>query len=89
MSRNFLICLMMSLATTQARAQKLVAPDKNPVQASLVADVDAIVPGESFTLGLRFKIQPHWHTYWINPGDVGTETSITFTKSDLQFGAIQ
>jgi DsbC/DsbD-like thiol-disulfide interchange protein len=88
MYRIVLFSLMMSLVA-QAQAQNLALPDAGPVQASLIANVDAIVPGESFTIGLRFKIKSHWHTYWINPGDVGTETSITFKKSDLQFGAIQ
>jgi DsbC/DsbD-like thiol-disulfide interchange protein len=88
MYRMVFFSLMMSLVA-QAHAQNLALSDAGPVQASLIANVDAIVPGESFTLGLRFKIKSHWHTYWINPGDVGTETSITFKKSDLQFGAIQ
>ena len=28
-------------------------------------------PGKSFTLGIRMKLEPEWHTYWENPGDAG------------------
>lgn len=44
------------------------------VEAELVADRDAVVPGESMRLGLRLAHDPHWHTYWRNPGDSGLPT---------------
>lgn len=61
----------------------------HPVRASLLADVDAIVPGRSFTVGVLFNIQPHWHTYWVNPGDAGTPTTVEMSGQGLEFGAIQ
>lgn len=33
-------------------------------------------------LGLRQRIARGWHTYWINPGDSGEPTSITWTLPD-------
>jgi DsbC/DsbD-like thiol-disulfide interchange protein len=36
-------------------------------------------PGAGIYLGLHQKIIPHWHTYWVNPGDSGTATSIAWT----------
>ena len=45
-------------------------------EASLVAGVKAVVPGEPFTVGLRIGMDPHWHSYWENAGDAGMPTSI-------------
>jgi thiol:disulfide interchange protein DsbD len=48
------------------------------VRARLVASVDAVYPGADILLGLNQKIIPHWHTYWVNPGDSGLATTITW-----------
>lgn len=59
--------------------------DKNAgdklVQTKLLADVAAVEPGGTFTVGLLQTIEPHWHTYWINPGDGGMATTVTW-KTD-------
>ncbi len=61
------------------------------VQASLLANVSAIKPGEPFTAGVLLKMKPGWHTYWSNPGDAGLPTRVQwilpagFTASDLRF----
>lgn len=52
------------------------------VQAQLVASVAAVHPGSEIYLGLHQKIIPHWHTYWVNPGDSGSATTITWTLPD-------
>src|SRR5688572_21942196 len=49
------------------------------VQAQLVASVQAVHPGAEIYLGVNQKIIPHWHTYWINPGDSGNATAIAWT----------
>jgi DsbC/DsbD-like thiol-disulfide interchange protein/cytochrome c biogenesis protein CcdA len=46
------------------------------VEAELVAERDALVPGEPLTVALRLKMIPGWHTYWRNPGDSGEPTRI-------------
>lgn len=46
------------------------------VQALLVASVTAVHPGEDIYLGVHQRIIPHWHTYWLNPGDSGIATTI-------------
>ncbi len=48
-------------------------------RATLIADVDTIEPGKSFRLGVRYEIDPHWHIYWINPGDTGLNTKIEWS----------
>jgi len=77
-----------------ALAALLPAPVRaaSHVQASLVAADASIQPGKPFTVALRFVHDPHWHTYWTNPG-TGLATSLTwtlppgFTASDIQWPA--
>jgi thiol:disulfide interchange protein/DsbC/DsbD-like thiol-disulfide interchange protein len=40
------------------------------VEARLIAEADAAVPGQSFRVAIHLKMDPHWHTYWENPGDL-------------------
>src|SRR5665213_1839458 len=62
------------------------------VKASLVAADTSIQPGKPFTVALRFEHDPHWHTYWLNPG-TGLPTSLTwhlpagFTAGEIQWPA--
>lgn len=49
------------------------------VRATLLADAGVAVPGRSFTLGVRLAMKPHWHTYWVNPGEAGEATRIRMT----------
>lgn len=59
------------------------------VQASLVAAEASIQPGRPFTVALRLVHDPHWHTYWINPG-TGYATSLKWTLPEgFKAGAIQ
>ncbi|WP_235425588.1 protein-disulfide reductase DsbD family protein [Cellvibrio mixtus] len=59
-----------------AQADRAATPQ---VEAQLVASVNAVVPGSEIYLGVNQKIIPHWHTYWINPGDSGNATTISWT----------
>ena len=52
------------VVTDQVRAELLVHAPKG-IQA-----------GETFWLGLHIEHQPHWHTYWQNPGDSGLPTRL-------------
>jgi len=45
-----------------------VLESSGQVQATLVADVLAVAPGQPFTVALRLQHEPHWHTYWTNAG---------------------
>jgi thiol:disulfide interchange protein DsbD len=55
------------------------------VRAELVAHApEGIGPGRPLALGLLIDHQPHWHTYWKNPGDSGLPTLLTW---DLPAGA--
>jgi thiol:disulfide interchange protein/DsbC/DsbD-like thiol-disulfide interchange protein len=63
------------------------------VEVELVADRAALAPGQPLKLGLRIRHDPHWHTYWRNPGDSGLPTQLTlslppgFSAGDIQWPA--
>jgi len=56
----------------------LPSPARAQVTASLVAADASIRPGKSFMVALRLVHQPHWHTYWVNPG-TGLPTKLKWT----------
>jgi thiol:disulfide interchange protein len=63
------------------------------VSAQLVAEHTAVQPGQSLRVGLKIDHQPHWHTYWRNPGDSGLPTTVNWMLppgaqiSDIQWPA--
>lgn len=66
------------------------APKKELVQAESLASVSAIKPGEPFKVGVRFKIEPDWHIYWINPGESGEATTVQWTFPEgYKVGALE
>lgn len=71
--RRVILLSLASLIVVQAAA---AAPDGHPVQAELVADVTAVAPGDSLTLGVVLRMAPGWHTYWAYSGDAGLATSV-------------
>jgi thiol:disulfide interchange protein DsbD len=46
------------------------------LRAELIAENTALVPGQRSWLGVRLTHEPHWHTYWTNPGDSGLPTKL-------------
>ncbi len=60
------------------------------VEIDLLAEQNAAVPGQQLTVALAQRIIPHWHTYWLNPGESGLPTEITWTLPEgWTAGAIQ
>ncbi len=49
------------------------------VQVKLVADKDAVAPGDTLTVAVVEDIIPEWHTYWLNPGDSGIAPTLSWT----------
>ncbi|MES2697742.1 MAG: protein-disulfide reductase DsbD domain-containing protein [Verrucomicrobiota bacterium] len=91
MLRRLLLPFALGLATLFAAsaAQAATAARTPHVKASLVAADASVQPGKPITLALRLQHDPHWHTYWQNPG-TGLPTEL---KWDLppgwQAGPIQ
>jgi thiol:disulfide interchange protein DsbD len=81
--RKQLLVFLALLATIAGAlvAQSSDAPsagkDTSPhSSAELVSEFSTVTPGEPFTLGLMVKLDPEWHSYWVNPGDAGLGTTI-------------
>ena len=73
------VALLMSAAPSAAFAQGAVVLT-DQARAELVAHAPrGLVPGEPAWLGLAIKHQPHWHSYWKNPGDSGMATKLRWT----------
>jgi thiol:disulfide interchange protein DsbD len=51
---------------------------RGDVKVTLVGAGASIQPGKTFTVALRIEHEPHWHTYWLNPG-TGLPTTIAWT----------
>jgi len=68
---------------------------ENPLSVELVSEVKAIVPGETFTIGLHLNPPAGFHTYWKHPGLVGVATSVEwslppgFSAGEIQWPAPQ
>jgi thiol:disulfide interchange protein len=75
------ILLLLALAWTMpctAGAQNAVVKT-DEVRAELVAHApEGVAPGKPVWLGLLIEHQPHWHTYWKNPGDSGLPTTFAW-----------
>jgi len=67
-----LITLLLAILPLLARA------DDEHVKVTLLSDSSALVPGQAAWLGVRLEHDPHWHTYWINPGDSGLATKLAW-----------
>ena len=48
------------------------------VRARLVPETTAAVAGSTLWVALRLEHAERWHTYWINPGDAGKATEISW-----------
>jgi len=64
-----------SVVTTPRVRAELLAHAPQGVPVGVGADTAAA----SVWVGLQLTHQPHWHTYWKNPGDSGLPTSLEWT----------
>jgi len=78
-----LLSPLVFLAAVGVPAQDDEMPDGDKlVQVSVVADREAVKPGGTATLAVRYAIEPKWHVYWENPGDSGMSTRAKFTAPE-------
>lgn len=84
----FPLALLCLLVPGPLEAQFFGVPSK--AEPDLVADITAVVPGKTFTVGIRFKIADKWHLYWRFPGDSGAPPSVRWElPPGVEAGAIQ
>lgn len=77
---RWLFLLLTPLLPALAAAADPAVVTTDHVRAELVAHApDGVAPGREVRLGLKIAHQPHWHTYWSNPGDSGLATTLAWT----------
>jgi len=72
--RFFVPVLLLCVISLSAHAS-----DGSHTTVRLVADVSAVRPGETFTVGVLMTMEKGWHTYWKNSGEAGLPTEIQWT----------
>jgi DsbC/DsbD-like thiol-disulfide interchange protein len=76
-ARIVLIVLLSLLLPQTGKAQTASAAPHGKVE--LIAEENAVVPGRSLWVGLRFELEKDWHIYWVNPGDSGQPPRVQWT----------
>ncbi|MEM7651262.1 MAG: protein-disulfide reductase DsbD domain-containing protein [Pseudomonadota bacterium] len=76
-----ILFLLLSLFSLAALNNPAWAQETNDplVKVRLLAERGEIGPGDEVWIGAEQSITPKWHTYWKNPGDSGTPTTVTWT----------
>lgn len=79
------------LPSTVTRKPKGVADEaEKAVNARIIAQGAALVPGRTTTIGVNFDLAPGWNLYWRNPGDSGLPISVKFeTVEGVTLGEAQ
>ena len=54
------------------------AGDTGNLRFQVIPEASTIVKNGDLLIGLRQTPAPGWHSYWVNPGDVGLATEITW-----------
>lgn len=63
-------------------AQPVPAVPDLPGSIQLIAEDESVKPGRDSWVGLYFRLEPHWHIYWINPGDSGEPPQVQWDLPD-------
>ncbi len=79
------IIVTMFVTAAVALAQPV---ESGKAQVDLVSAKSPIKPGEPVLLGLRMKVEPGWHTYWVNPGESGMKPAMEW-KLPAGFGPVR
>lgn len=85
------ICvLLLFLAWLPLFAEEAPPVRSEHTEVQLVSEVTEIQPGTPFWVALRMKMDPGWHTYWVNPGDAGGVTTVDWhLPAGFSVGPIQ
>lgn len=77
---GFLALIVATLAPQNAFATgPSLSPSTDHVRVELISPSQSAQPGKKVWIGLRMRHDPHWHTYWKNPGDSGMPTQFELT----------
>ena len=78
---KFYILILLGLAYVPSM-QAYEYQDAGESSIEIITESKTLVAGDGLLIGLKFKLNPGWHTYWKNPGDAGEGASITWTLPD-------
>jgi hypothetical protein len=81
MMRNYLLSLLtlVCLFVADARSEGYGAAGTRIDHVRLEAALEtALKSGATAWVAMRQVIDPGWHTYWLNPGDAGLATTLTW-----------
>ena len=71
-------CLVLSINQSLHSDSKYFASDSS---IELLSNSNSIQPGDELLVGVKFRLEKDWHTYWKNPGDAGEGASIKWNLS--------
>lgn len=74
-----LLAVAFAAAASAATASSWFTTDQGEVR--LIAAQAALSGQKTQTLGLEFRMVPHWHIYWLSPGDAGYPPRLDWTGS--------
>ncbi len=78
-----MVCLFLLGCLFPASAATSATVRSKHTEATLVSEYMSLQPNQEWlSIFIRLKMDPHWHTYWMNPGDAGTPTTVTWTLPD-------
>jgi DsbC/DsbD-like thiol-disulfide interchange protein len=77
-STRFFICLLTAISVLLIFESAARGASIQHGTLDLIAENGWVTPGQSFTIGLHFKLDPGWHIYWENPGDAGEPPRVTW-----------
>ena len=66
-------CLVLTTNQSLHSDSKYFASDSS---IELISNSNSIQPGDELLVGVKFKLEKDWHTYWKNPGDAGEGATI-------------
>jgi thiol:disulfide interchange protein len=79
MMRKALTTLLLVQGLLAASLLSAQVVDGEHVDAELMPETTHAVPGDTLWTALRLDHAERWHTYWVNPGDAGIPTTVTWT----------
>jgi len=76
-----LLALLATAPALPAQPAGAVPPAQSSenVSVRLIPETASVRPGQTLRVALAMDMEGEWHTYWKNPGDAGTKTSIAWT----------
>lgn len=83
---RILICFSILFSLKIFAQDQITAPH---VQVRLISSHQQLAVGEKSWWGVQFKLDPHWHVYWKNPGDSGAAPKFNFEVENGNAGVVQ